>query len=115
MLEDNPGIGTVARAHPGAGRHFHGSLDLELIGTVVLGGLRGDVFENGVECQVLEGSHGNLHSHPLFNPAHLRLVNLAVEYEVVHIGHNGNRGPVIEGIALYHGVSDPYRDIQDKA
>ena len=45
--------------------------------------------------------------------SNLRLIDVAAEDEVVHIGNGSNRGTVVEGISQDHGVTHLHGDIED--
>ena len=49
------------------------------------------------------------------DPAHLRLVDVAVEDQVVHVRDRGDGGTVVEGVRVDDRVTDFHRDVQDEA
>ncbi len=115
LRQHDLGIGTVARTNLTALGRANGSLDLKLIGTIVFHRLWGDVLQVGVELQVLQGTDGYLHRHARNQAAHLGLVDVATEDEVVHVCHAGDGGSVVEGVGENHGVTHLHRDVEDDA
>ena len=46
--------------------------------------------------------------------SYLCLIDVAVEDQVVHISYGGNCGTVVEGVGHGYGVTNLYRNVQNK-
>ena len=114
-FEHNLSVGAVAGTYLHALWQLDGSLDLEEVGTVLLHSLGGNVFEGGVEFQVLDGTHSDFHRHACNDSAHFRLVNLAAKDEVLHVGDSGDGGTVVEGVAKDDRITYLDRHIEHDA
>ena len=108
-------VGAVAGAHERGVGQRDSRLDLKLYGAVLLFALGGDVFEDGVEGACAQRADGQLDGHALADLADLRLVHIAAEDHVVHVGHGGDGGAVVEAVALDHGVTHLDRHVEDHA
>ena len=114
-LDHHAGVGAVTRPHENLVRNRHGRLDLEEHHAVVLGGLRRDIFQQGVQLDVLQCTDGEFHGHALPELAHVRLIDVAPEEHVRHVGHRGDRRAVVERVGLNHRVADLDRHVEDHA
>ena len=63
----------------------------------------------------MQGADGDFHGHSLHQLSHFGLVDIAAEDEVVHVGHAGNGGTVVERIAQDDRVAHLYGNVEDDA
>ena len=99
-------VGTIARTQLIILGHMDSGLDLKLIGTIRFDSLWRDIFQGGIELQVLQGTDGNLHGHTTDELADFRLVDITAEDKVVHVSHTGNGGTVVESVRQDDAVTD---------
>ena len=63
----------------------------------------------------MQGTDGDLHLYAHSQLAYLRLVDVASEDEVVHVGNSSDRGTVVEGIRIDNRVTDLNGNVKDNA
>ena len=95
-------------------RHGDGGFELELISAIALDGFRTDIFQRSIEMQILERTDGNLHRHSRDQTPYFSLIDVATEDKIVHIGHSGDSGTIVESIGQNDAVPYFDRDIKDK-
>ena len=66
-----------------------------------------------LKLKVLQRTDGYLHRHACRHLSHLRLVNVATEDEVAHVGNGGYGCAVIERVGENHRVAHLYRDVKN--
>ena len=113
--QDYLGIGTIAAAQFIVIGHVDSGLYLELVGSVVFHGLGRDVFQSGFQGLALQCADSNLHIHSRHELAHFRLVYVAPEYQVAHVGHRGDSGTIVEGVGEYDRVAHFHGHIEYQA
>ncbi len=63
---------------------------------------------------VRHSADGDAHRHSHTQLTDFGFVNIAFEYEVVHVGYSCYGGAVVEGVRLYYRRADFYRHVEDE-
>ena len=112
-LKYNLGISAISGTETLCSFYVDGSLDLKLVGTIVLYSLWRDIFKRSVELYILKGSNGDLHRNANSELSYLCLVDIAAEDKVLHIGKGSDCCTVVEGIGEDDGITNLYRDVEN--
>ena len=112
FLQDNLCIGTVTGADKGIVRDRDGSLDFELDGTVLLDTLGRNIFEVGREAAAFHGTNGQVDRHTGVDTSDFCLIDIPLEYHVIHISYGGNRRAIVEVVRLDNRVTYLDRNIK---
>ena len=113
LSKHNLCIGAVAAAYVVLFCHLHGCLYLKLVCAIVLNSLGGDILEVSLKLKVLQRTNGYLHRHACRHLPHFRLVNVATEDEVAHVGNGSYGCAVIERVGENHRVAHLYGDVKN--
>ena len=101
-FQHNLRICTVAGTHKGGVGQRHGCLDLKLNRPVLLLALRRNIFQYGVKRLTFQRTDRQFNRHAFVDLPDLRLIYIASEDHIVHIGDRGYRRTFVEVIALDH-------------
>ena len=108
LLKYDVGVGAVAGAYARGISAADGCFYFKLPRARSVGrclDLRRDVFERCGECLTLYSAYGDGHGHSHSHHAHVCLIDVALEYQIAHVGHGGDGRTVVHGVAHDDGVA----------